>query len=103
MLGKIKNVRYGIYDGNRFGLVVELSFADGMACQHFTGTWIKMPNRFPGAHEVFNADRIEAQDFLIKLLQDAKVTLIEHLKDQPIMAELEGNMLKSWRILTEVK
>lgn len=33
---------------------------------------------------------------------DAQVRIVEHLRNKPIEVIVEGNVVKSWRILTEV-
>jgi hypothetical protein len=40
--------------------------------------------------------------YVSKLLKEAKVDSVEKLKGKPIEATFDGNMLKEWRILTEV-
>lgn len=40
--------------------------------------------------------------YLSKLLKDAKVNSIDKLKGIPVEVTFEDNMLKEWRILTEV-
>jgi hypothetical protein len=40
--------------------------------------------------------------FLSKLLKDAKVRSVDKLKGIPVEAIFDGNVLKEWRVLTEV-
>ena len=40
--------------------------------------------------------------FVSKLLSDAKVNSVDRLKGMPVEATFDGNLLKEWRILTEV-
>jgi hypothetical protein len=35
-------------------------------------------------------------------LKDAKVNSVDELKGKPVEVTFDGNMLKEWRILTEV-
>jgi hypothetical protein len=44
----------------------------------------------------------EIMRYLSKLLKEAKVDSVDKLKGVPIEATFDGNMLKEWRILTEV-
>jgi hypothetical protein len=37
-----------------------------------------------------------------KILTDAKVYSVDKLKGKPVELTFDGNMLKEWRILTEV-
>jgi hypothetical protein len=40
--------------------------------------------------------------YVSSLLKDAKVNSVDQLKGKPVEVTFDGNMLKSWRILTEV-
>lgn len=40
--------------------------------------------------------------FISKLLKEAKVDEVYQLKGKPVEVTFEGNMLKEWRLLTEV-
>jgi hypothetical protein len=40
--------------------------------------------------------------YISSLLKDAKVDSVDKLKGKPVEVTLDGNQLKSWRILTEV-
>jgi hypothetical protein len=40
--------------------------------------------------------------YVSKLLKDAKVNSVDELKGKPVEVTFDGNMLKEWRILTEV-
>jgi hypothetical protein len=40
--------------------------------------------------------------YVSKLLKESKVDSVEKLKGKPVEVTFEGNMLKEWRILTEV-
>jgi hypothetical protein len=40
--------------------------------------------------------------YLSKLLNEAKVSSVDKLKGIPVEVTFDGNMLKEWRILTEV-
>jgi hypothetical protein len=40
--------------------------------------------------------------FVSKLLKEAKVNSVDKLKGIPVEVTFDGNILKDWRILTEV-
>jgi hypothetical protein len=40
--------------------------------------------------------------YLSKLLKDSNVNSVDKLKGVPVEVTFDGNMLKDWRILTEV-
>jgi hypothetical protein len=44
----------------------------------------------------------EIMRYVSSLLKDAKVDSVDKLKGKPVEVTLDGNQLKSWRILTEV-
>jgi hypothetical protein len=44
----------------------------------------------------------EIMRYVSKLLKDAKVDSVDKLKGKPVEVTLDGNLLKEWRILTEV-
>lgn len=44
----------------------------------------------------------EVMRYVSKLLADAKVHSVDKLKGIPVEVTLDGNCLKSWRVLTEV-
>lgn len=103
-LAKIKDARfgYGGYDGAMFGLT--LSFAGpGWGVGDFKGTWAEPPSE----HAKWTVDdqtRIFAE--AVRLLRDtlkaAKVRSVDQLVGIPIEVTFEGNLLRDWRILTEV-
>lgn len=103
-LGKITRARFGAggYDGAQFGLSVELSLQDGAAVGDFKGTWSKYPPRAQYTQESWNAERLAMLDFVQQLFVDAKVDEVSKLVGKPVEVKLDRNMLKSWRILTEV-
>ena len=104
-IGKIKSVKFGFggYDDTQFGLGVSLgSDKDSWGVGSFDGYWSMKPTT--------NAQwNIEDQDAgfaltcrnIMALLKDAKITDVSDLAGVPVSVTFEGNVLKSWRILTE--
>lgn len=102
-LGKIKkvNLGFGGYQEAQFGLSIILGNKD-WGTSDFWGFWAERQD----SCEWKEADQIKCFGELSlrirDLLKAAKADDIEKLIDKPIEAEFEGNMLKGWRILTEV-
>lgn len=104
-LGKIAKSRfgYGGYQDAQLGLSLEFT-GDGFGVGHFDGFW--SPRMWTEHCKWSKEDQIKAFGELLvrvdKLLTDAKVDYVAQLEGKPVMLEFEGNMLKSFRILTEV-
>lgn len=104
-IGKIKSVRFGHggYQDAMIGISFDLGSETGWGVGDFWGAW---------AIEHYSACKWTPEDRLRQvgetvmrinaLLSDAKVHDIADLKDKPVEVIIEGNTLKSWRILTEV-
>jgi hypothetical protein len=106
-LGKIESVRFGHggYQDACIGLSVTLG--DGSwGVGDFKGTWdpemIKCSEHSKWTEEDRTNNISESVRFVSKLLKQAKVNSVDKLKGVPIEAIFDGNMLKEWRILTEV-
>lgn len=106
-LGKIERVQFGHggYQECMLGLSVTLS--DGSwSVQDFTGNWdaerIKHTEHTQWTEEDRNKGYSDTMRFLSKLLKEAKVNGVDRLKGIPVECTFDGNMLKEWRILTEV-
>lgn len=80
-LGKITSIDIENIDGH-FGLFITL---EGGGC---------------GVNDYFGKNYIV--DKIQKLMKDAKVSKMFLLKNKPVEITFEGNLLKEWRILTEV-
>lgn len=106
-LGKIESVRFGLggYQDACLGLTVTLG-AKGWAVGDFKGSWdaesVKRSEYTKWTEEERSAGYDETMRFLSKLLKEAKVDSVDKLKDVPVEVTFEGNLLKEWRILTEV-
>jgi len=91
VLGKIRSATFGINDVDMLGVTFDLA-GESWACGEFWGEVPKFINVSFGKIAL----RIR------KLLLAAKKDSIEELAGTPIEAEFDGNLLKSWRVLTEV-
>ena len=106
-LGKIASVRFGLggYQDACLGITVTLT--DGSwAVGDFKGTWdaesIKRNEYTKWTEEDRSKGYDETMRFISKLLKEAKVDSVDKLKDIPVEVTFDGNLLKEWRILTEV-
>jgi hypothetical protein len=106
-LGKIKNVRFGLGGYNDAMIGIHFEFGgEGWGVNHSRSYWD--PNLIE--HTVncqwTESDRTDEfskiMGYISNLLEDGKVDSIDKLKGKPIEVELDGNILKEWRILTEV-
>lgn len=100
VLGKITKVRYGFDDHLTFGAYFHLE-GSGFGVVASVAT---------GPHHQRNGESL--QDFqarmgrvsarLVLAMQEAKVQNLHEMEGKPVEVEFEGNMIKDWRILTEV-
>lgn len=106
-LGKIESVTFGHggYQDAMIGLNVTLSNG-GWGVGDSKCAWDAEMIKWDKNCEWTEADRdkqyAEIMRYLSKLLKDAKVNSVDKLKGIPVEVTFEGNMLKEWRILTEV-
>lgn len=105
-LGKIANVTIGNggYDDAMFGVHFELSFG-ACGCSDAWASWGPEIKHSPHCNWTDKQRKQSIADAFWRLaetMQQAKVTNAADLKGVPIEVTLEGNSLKSWRILTEV-
>jgi hypothetical protein len=97
-LGKIESVRFGHggYQDACIGLSVTLG----------NGSWdpemIKCTEHTKWTEEDRTNNIGEAVRFVSKLLKEAKVDSVDKLKGVPVEVTFDGNLLKEWRVLTEV-
>lgn len=106
-LGKIANVSIGTggYQDAMFGVSFSLSFDGGSSVSDFWGGW------GPGIKHTASCKWTDAERLssitdafwkLANLMRDAKVIDAAKLAGVPIEVEVDGNLLKSWRVLKEV-
>ncbi len=103
-LGKIKSIDLKIEDG-RFGLFTTLFFSSSGVLD-IKSTWdyeqVEITERTKWTEEDRDQESAEIMRTISKLLNDAKVDSLSKLVNKPVEIILDRNMLKSWRILTEV-
>jgi hypothetical protein len=106
-IGKIESVTFGLggYQGAMIGLHVMLS-SSGWGVSDSRCAWdaerIKWSEHCKWTEDDRDVQYAEILRYLSNLLKDAKVDSVDKLKGIPIEAIFDGNMLKEWRILTEV-
>lgn len=102
-LGKISNIYIGKED-SRFGIFITLS---GEYTTQTSYTAWDPEDIIPDEHHKWGENDRDKElskimRKLSKIMSDAKVTKFNNLLNIPIEMEFENNMLKDWRILTEV-
>jgi len=103
-LGKIKSAEFGIggYQDCQLGVGFVLG-GESWGVQDFWGAWATKPTEHTKWTET---DRCMALGHvcmrLLDVLRAAKVESVSNLQGIPIEATFDGNILKSWRVLTEV-
>lgn len=106
-LGKIKDVKFGIggYQDAMIGLHVTLG-NNGWDVGDSRSAWDSETIKWSEHCKWTEADRdkqyVELLRYISKLLKDAKVNSVDKLKGIPVEVTFDGNLLKGWRILTEV-
>ena len=106
-LGKIKNVRFGIggYQDCQLGVHFELG-GDSWGVTNSRSVWdptrVKCEEYTQWTEEDRNKQMNDIMRYVSSLLYEAKVDNVNDLKGKPIECTFEGNILKEWRILTEV-
>ena len=106
-LGKIKNVRFGIggYQDCQLGAHFELG-GDSWGVTDSRSVWdptrVKCEEYTQWTEEDRNKQMNDIMRYVSSLLKDAKVDIVEELAGKPIECSFDGNILKEWRILTEV-
>ena len=106
-LGKIKNVRFGIggYQDCQLGVHFELG-GDSWGVTDSRSVWdptrVKCEEYTQWTEEERNKQMNDIMRYVSSLLYEAKVDNVNDLKGKPIECSFDGNILKEWRILTEV-
>lgn len=106
-LGSIKHVRFGLggYQDACIGIHFSLC-GDGWGVNDSKSSWDK--NQIPWTEHCkwSEEDRSRSYDETVRYISDllhlSKVDDVSKLKGIPIEASFDGNILKEWRILTEV-
>jgi len=106
-LGKITSVSFGLggYQGAMLGLHISLG-NDGWGVSDSMAQWDAEQISCSEHTKWSESDRdvwyAEIMRYVSKLLKEAKVDSVDKLKGKPVEVTFDGNMLKEWRILTEV-
>ena len=106
-LGKISSVKFGIggYNDGELGLHLSFSFG-GRGTSTSKSYWDCNKVEHSEYCQWSEEDRSKGYDeimrFLSDTLNDAKCKTVDELLNKPVEVTFEDNLLKSWRILTEV-
>jgi len=102
-LGKIKSVRFGEggYQDAMFGFSFELG-GEGWGVSDFWGMWMEHSEGCKWTIKDQDKAYLDCFKKTQSIMSQAKVRDFSQLKGIPIEAEFDGNLLKSWRVLTEV-
>jgi len=106
-LMKIEKATFGLGGYNDAMLGVFFTFT-GKNCgiSSERSTWdhnlVKVTEHAKWTEEDRSHQYDEMMRYVSDLLKDAKVNNFDNLRGKPVEVTLEGNQLKSWRILTEV-
>jgi len=108
ILGKIVTAKFciGGYNDSMIGLYVQLGNTGWGVADSNNMAWdaeiIKHTEHCKWTENERDDQYAKIVRFISKLLKEAKVDCIENLKDIPVECTFDGNLLKEWRILTEV-
>ena len=106
-LGKIESVHFGIggYQDSMIGLHITLG-GNSWGVYDSKSAWDAELVKWSEYCKLNESDRdldyAGIIRFVSKMLNEAKVKTVDKLKGIPIEATFDGNILKEWRILTEV-
>jgi hypothetical protein len=103
-LAKIERASFGMggYQDAMIGISFTLS-GQGWGTNDFWGYWaLKRSEYCKWSEEDRLKDLGKTVLRIRELLKDSKKDSVEGLVGVPVMVKFEGNMLKEWRILTEV-
>lgn len=106
-IGKIENACFGIsgYQEGQLGLHLEFtsgSYGMGTSKATWDAERISQSKHCKWSEQDRSIEYDEIMRFLSKTLNDANVNFVHELKGKAVELTIEGNTLKSWRILTEV-
>lgn len=103
-LGKIANVRVGMGGYQEAMLGIWFTFeGESWGCGTGEGAWAHSPDEHT-KWTVAEQDAVLAKTFrhIGEVLNAAKVDDVAKLRGAPVEVTFEGNLLRSWRVLTEV-
>lgn len=107
MFGKISSVKFGLggYQDCCIGIHFTLmgsNWCTTAATSAWDANLIKHSEGCKWTEEGRDKEYADIMRYVSGLLKDAKVDSISGLKGVPVEATFDGNLLVSWRILTEV-
>ena len=104
-LGKINNISFGFggYQDAEFGVSLDFRYDKGMGVGNFRGCWGDPPS---DSAKWTLKEQTEQWGQMVRWVADlckkAGVQEFYQLKNKPVEVIIEGNTLKSWRLLEEV-
>jgi len=106
-LGKIIEASFGLggYQGSGIGLYLTFecnSWGVGFSKTYHNPMQIKHTENCQWTEKDRSKSFDELVRYISKILDEAKVTDVSKLVGTPVEVEFDGNLLKDWRILTEV-
>lgn len=104
-LGKITSAEFGKDSDRGFlcGLQLEFSFNGGGASYPYCLVNMDKPDEYHHFTEEDQAEEmVREYKFIYKLLKDAKCNYVSQLVNKPIEVKVVDNIVKDFRILTEV-
>lgn len=110
LLGRIHSITFGHggYDDAMLGVSLEFRIGEGESSGvgTFLGAWdpefIKVSDHTKWTETDRERDMAACMRAIALWLKQAKVHDVYQLKGKPVEVTFEGNMLRSWRLLTEV-
>lgn len=103
-LGKIERAEFGFggYQDAQLGIGFTLG-GEGWGVTDFWGAWGTEPSEHAKWDRDDQVKELGETCLRVRdLLKAAKVYRVDQLSGKPIQAKFDGNLLKEWRILTEV-
>lgn len=103
LLGKIINVEFGKigYEFLIMGLRLTIEMQDGLVRNGTKCCAYILDECNGGLRERRMVVRTEGMNYIYNLLNDVNCSYVSELVGKPVEVELEGNKIKSFRILTE--
>ena len=103
-LGKITNVRFGSIPDYPFlfGIDFDFSLGDGSGISSGGKYTVNISKNCKWSSEERKEAIENSIDFIVKILEDAKVNDVYDLKNKPVEVYIQDNTFVDFRILTEV-
>lgn len=103
-LGKISSVHFGYvgYQDMQFGLQLEFQSQGWGVSTSISDAWALDIKPGPWTEEDRDSGYAKTMRELNRIMREAKVYDVNRLKGIPVELTFEGNVLKDWRVLSEV-